>query len=50
MISAKKQFHPLEERWLKADFHLHTKADKEFTYEGKDDTFVSEYIAKLKEH
>ncbi len=35
--------------WLKADFHLHTKADKEFTYEGKDDTFVSEYIAKLKE-
>jgi len=34
--------------WLKADFHLHTKADKEFTYSGEDNAFVGEYIAQLK--
>ncbi|MCH3918083.1 MAG: histidinol-phosphatase [Spirochaetia bacterium] len=37
-------------RWLKADFHLHTISDSEFSYskhENKD--FVSDYIAKLKE-
>ncbi|CAD5361029.1 TrlF family AAA-like ATPase [Citrobacter freundii] len=31
-------------RWLKVDFHLHTKADKEFRYQGNDDRFVSDYI------
>ena len=34
--------------WLKADFHLHTKADKEFKYEGEDNDFVKEYIKELK--
>ena len=34
--------------WLRADFHLHTKADKEFPpYIGND--FVNEYVAKLAE-
>jgi predicted ATPase len=33
--------------WLRADFHLHTKADKEFTYTGGD--FVNDYIGKLTE-
>ncbi|MCP3943395.1 MAG: histidinol-phosphatase [Desulfobacteraceae bacterium] len=34
--------------WLRADFHLHTKADKEFKYTGEDNNFVSDYIAGLK--
>ena len=35
--------------WLKADFHLHTKADKEFTYTGEENDFINTYIARLKE-
>ena len=36
--------------WLRADFHLHTKADKEFLpYLGNDTSFVQEYINKLVE-
>lgn len=34
--------------WLRADFHLHTRADKEFTYTGEDNSYVTEYIAGLK--
>lgn len=33
--------------WLRADFHLHTKADKEFVYTGDDNSFVSEYVNKI---
>jgi chromosome segregation protein len=33
--------------WLRADFHLHTKADKEFVYSGEDNSFVSDYVNKL---
>ena len=35
--------------WLRADFHLHTKADKEFVYSGEDNSFVSSYVEKLEE-
>lgn len=35
--------------WLRADFHLHTKADKEFVYRGEDNSFVSDYVNKLSE-
>ena len=35
--------------WLRADFHLHTKADKEFSFSGEDSEFVSCYVAALKE-
>lgn len=35
--------------WLKADFHLHTKADKEFKYTGDENDFINNYVAKLKE-
>ena len=24
--------------WVRADFHLHTKADKEFKYDGEDNS------------
>ena len=33
--------------WLRADFHLHTKADKKFVYRGEDNSFVSDYVNKL---
>lgn len=35
--------------WLRADFHLHTKADKEFSYSGNEDEFCRLYVEKLKE-
>lgn len=34
--------------WLRADFHLHTKADKEFSYDGDGNSFVAAYVDKLK--
>lgn len=34
-------------QWGRADFHLHTKADKEFRYDGEDNRFVSEYVDAL---
>ena len=30
--------------WLRADFHLHTKADKEFTYTGNENDFCRLYV------
>ena len=36
--------------WLKADFHLHTKADKEFKYSDEENQFINIYIQKLKEN
>ncbi len=36
-------------KWLRADFHLHTKADKEFSYNGEDDQYINNYISKLQE-
>jgi ABC-type lipoprotein export system ATPase subunit len=35
--------------WLRTDFHLHTKTDREFAYTGADNSFVSDYVAKLVE-
>ena len=35
--------------WLRADFHLHTKADKEFEYAGAENDFISKYVAALKQ-
>jgi chromosome segregation protein len=34
--------------WLRADFHLHTKEDKEFQFPGADNEFVNLYVEKLK--
>ncbi len=34
-------------KWLKADFHLHTKADKEFMYDGENNGFTGAYIDRL---
>lgn len=35
--------------WLRTDFHLHTKADKEFAWTGDNNAFVNSYVQKLKE-
>ena len=35
--------------WVRADFHLHTKADKKFVYVGKENSFISSYVDKLDE-
>lgn len=36
-------------RWLRADFHLHTKSDTEFQrFNGTDAEFTSQYITQLK--
>ena len=35
--------------WLRADFHLHTKADKEFIYNYEENSFISFYVDKLDE-
>ena len=35
--------------WLRADYHLHTKADKEFKYEGEENDFVTAYMQQLKQ-
>lgn len=35
--------------WVRADFHLHTKADKEFKFDGPDQNFISEYVQRLAE-
>jgi chromosome segregation protein len=36
--------------WLRADFHLHTKADKEFDkYTDEDNAFVKQYVQRLSE-
>lgn len=33
--------------WLRADFHLHTKADKEFKYSDSEDYYFSNYVEGL---
>ena len=30
-----------------ADFHLHTRKDKEFSYDGLENSFVSDYVDAL---
>ncbi len=34
-------------RWLRADFHLHTKADKEFIYNDEKINFINAYVEQL---
>ena len=33
--------------WLRADFHLHTKADKEFNYTGTPEEFNGKFVERL---
>jgi chromosome segregation protein len=34
-------------RWVRADFHLHTRRDREFKYEDNDQEFLERYITAL---
>lgn len=34
-------------QWIRADFHLHTRADREFKYSGDDNFYNSNYIEAL---
>lgn len=34
--------------WVRADFHMHSLADKEFSYSGSPASFSSDYVAALK--
>ena len=34
-------------QWIKADFHLHTKVDKEFSYSGEDNDYLNNYVKSL---
>lgn len=36
-------------QWIRADFHLHTRADREFKYAGDDDFYNSNYVTALKD-
>jgi hypothetical protein len=40
---------PNGSEWVRADFHLHTRADKEFAYAGGETEFVSGYVDCLKQ-
>lgn len=33
--------------WVRCDFHLHTRRDKEFKYTGEENSFITEYVNKL---
>lgn len=35
--------------FLRADFHLHTQKDKEFSYSGEPNDFVKSYVLALKQ-
>lgn len=34
---------------VRADFHLHTRKDKEFKYTGEDNAFVASYVNALEQ-
>ncbi|GAA5088559.1 TrlF family AAA-like ATPase [Paenalcaligenes hermetiae] len=36
-------------KWIRADFHLHTRADKEFKYSGEENSFVAAYVDALEQ-
>jgi hypothetical protein len=40
---------PNGSEWVRADFHLHTKADKEFEYDGEENAFPAACVDRLKQ-
>jgi chromosome segregation protein len=34
-------------RWVRADFHLHTRQDKEFGYTGEPNAFIGQYLDRM---
>ncbi len=47
MATSFEDFFEYGARWVRADFHLHTRADKEFRHNEEDDEFISSYVARL---
>lgn len=49
MAQAKRKYSTFEHgaAWLRADFHLHTNADKEFVYEGEERYYHIAYVDQL---
>jgi chromosome segregation protein len=39
---------PNGSEWVRADFHLHTRVDKEFEYAGEENAFPAGYVDRLK--
>jgi len=39
---------PFGSTWIRTDFHLHTNADKEFTYDGDPNYYETAYVETLK--
>lgn len=48
-MAEEKNFFAHGSRWIRADFHLHTRRDKEFKDTGSDQDFVARYITALKQ-
>ncbi|MBK9137755.1 MAG: AAA family ATPase [Verrucomicrobia bacterium] len=42
-----ENFFPHGNRWVRADFHLHTCQDKEFDYKGEPSAFTGEFVDRL---
>lgn len=47
MISQNDHQFPRGAEWVRVDFHLHTKADREFQYSGEDNYYNSAYVDAL---
>ncbi len=47
MVRALQKLFEHGTKWVRADFHLHTRADKEFRYAGDADRFVASYVEAL---
>ncbi len=47
-MSNQSDFFTNGSRWVRADFHLHTRRDKEFSDSGSEKDFVPRYVAALK--
>jgi len=47
-MAEKTDFFAHGTRWMRADFHLHTRRDREFKDAGNESDFVARYIAALK--
>lgn len=47
-MSEQTSFFAHGSRWVRADFHLHTRRDKEFKDDGAEQDFVARYVAALK--
>ena len=49
MTTPMNKHFPKGAEWVRADFHLHTKADKEFQYSGDESYYNSAYVDALKQ-